>query len=1228
MGENIFSKSITVLAFVSTFIAQHTLGQISDSFDDGNFTEAPAWLGTSENFEIALINGSNRLKLKAQIAGSSILRLPFSIPNNHNAEWEMIVSHQFASSGQNNSRVYLISDSENFSGPVNGYYLQFGENGAQDAVELFRQDGNASTSVLRGPNGDIDQANFTVRVRVTRSSVGEWQLFIDPSGANNFNATGTSIDNTYSTGNFFGVRCLYTVTNINGFYFDDFNVSTSLAPDVTPPALTSVTISSPNQIELLFSEPLSGELTITAGDFVLNDTIAALSATFDETNSVISLTFEDGMKNGYMQKISFPNLSDAAANILQAGEKNFLYFDPIEPKPLDIVINEVYPDPSPSFGLPAFEFIEIYNRSNDPFQLSGWQITDGSTTGTLTDHILLPGDYLVLTAQEAGASYLTFGATMPLQHFPSLNNSGDKLILRGPDTALIDSLIYTTSAYRDEDKDAGGYTLERINYNESCSGIDNWKASLHEIGGTPGQANSVMDLTEDQNPPVITEFRLIETDSLVIHFNERLSTEAVNADKFSFNPLSGIDSIAFTDGSNKSISVLLQSELDSLTTYSVTMNSIADCKGNVMISDSTFLIKLDNTAPVIRSVVTVSQTSVRVRFSKKIDVSGLSEKNFFIPDLMLAEIKPIDPYLLQLEYSTRFVNGKEYALMISNVPDLAGNVSDTTTHAVLFFQPFPVAPKDIVISEIFADPTPTIGLPETEYVELFNRSEHPVQLNNWTFHDDRSEVKLKSHILMPQEYLVLTTASKAYQFINSMGVSSFPALTNSGESLMLKDSTGTMIDSVNYSDAWYRDSEKADGGWSLELIDPDNVCAEGENWIGSEDPSGGTPGKLNSVDAEKPDLTAPKIVSVFASASDSVIVAFNEKMNGETPLSNSFSFEPHVGIDHIVFTDESKRACCLKLSSALEAGLRYAISITDVADCAGNVIATHEPISFVLPQPAQPSDIVINEVLFNPSTTGVDFVELYNRSDKFINLKDWHIANMVNDTISNPKVLTQTDVIFEPGDFLVLTIDPNVLKGEYLQSVEEKILKTQLPPLSDDEGSVAIIDAERQIIDTLFYSDKQHSPFLKNTEGVSLERVDTNSPSSNKNNWQSASATSGYATPGFRNGSAMQQVFEEAIHVQPEIFAPMSGQDFTMIGYRLDRPGYVANVRIVNAHGRVVKEVAKNELVGVEGFFTWHGETTAGSKAAIGAYMVWFEAFDQNGNVITIKKRVVIAEGF
>ncbi len=104
---------------------------------------------------------------------------------------------------------------------------------------------------------------------------------------------------------------------------------------------------------------------------------------------------------------------------------------------------------------------------------------------------------------------------------------------------------------------------------------------------------------------------------------------------------------------------------------------------------------------------------------------------------------------------------------------------------------------------------------------------------------------------MPNEYMLLTSTTNAPKFSKALGVTSFPSLGNLGDRIVLRDPGGTAIDSVAYSLSWYHSSEKADGGWSLELIDVNNPCGEGDNWTASEDIDGGTPGEINSVLANK-----------------------------------------------------------------------------------------------------------------------------------------------------------------------------------------------------------------------------------------------------------------------------------------------------------------------------------------------------------------------------------------
>jgi hypothetical protein len=55
--------------------------------------------------------------------------------------------------------------------------------------------------------------------------------------------------------------------------------------------------------------------------------------------------------------------------------------------------------------------------------------------------------------------------------------------------------------------------------------------------------------------------------------------------------------------------------------------------------------------------------------------------------------------------------------------------------------------NDLIISEIMADPTPTKGLPEKEYIELYNRSDKVIDLNRFKLFYNTNNVTFPSFLL-------------------------------------------------------------------------------------------------------------------------------------------------------------------------------------------------------------------------------------------------------------------------------------------------------------------------------------------------------------------------------------------------------------------------------------------------------------------------------------------------
>src|SRR5689334_21986731 len=112
----------------------------------------------------------------------------------------------------------------------------------------------------------------------------------------------------------------------------------------------------------------------------------------------IVLGFAKAFANGLPTKISVTGVSDLVGNSILPVKREFTYLEVVAPVANDIILSEIFPDPSPKVGLPETEFVELLNRSQHPFSLKNWSLTDGSSVAILPSKILLPGDYVVLAS--------------------------------------------------------------------------------------------------------------------------------------------------------------------------------------------------------------------------------------------------------------------------------------------------------------------------------------------------------------------------------------------------------------------------------------------------------------------------------------------------------------------------------------------------------------------------------------------------------------------------------------------------------------------------------------------------------------------------------------------------------------------------------------------------------------------------------------------------------------
>ena len=452
-------------------------------------------------------------------------------------------------------------------------------------------------------------------------------------------------------------------------------------------------------------------------------------------------------------------------------------------------------------------------------------------------------------------------------------------------------------------------------------------------------------------------------------------------------------------------------------------------------------------------------------------------------------------------------------------------------------QPEESYPKgSVIIHEVMADPKGLTALPETEYIELYNKVDQSIDLSNWILNYGTTPIALTGVVIPAHGWAVLYRSGREIEVGSGQAcpLDKFPsALANTGKEFSLYDANGQLMDQYTYPKAkpacsWEYDEE----GWHL-----------------STDPRGGTPGEANS-EAEE-----------------------NEEDPDETPDEPEEETNPEPEIPEA--------------------------------------------------QQPQPGDIIINELLPEPFVDGSEYIELYNRSEQELSLKDVCISTRKSDGSLNTRYpLEAYPQTLQAGDYLLLTKSIEGVENFYSLPASLNWLECKLPVLSNTGSTVVLYRGEGEIIiDEVSYSPKWHAPTVKNKKGVALERKDPDKDSQNADNWTSAASSAGFGTPGLENSQYLNGGTEtDSEEIDDPIYQPTGT---FQIPYRLNQSGYMARGWIFDLSGRKVALIADNTSLGTQGYLEWNGKGRDGSPVNTGIYIIYLELWHPGGNVIR-KKQVLL----
>lgn len=684
------------------------------------------------------------------------------------------------------------------------------------------------------------------------------------------------------------------------------------------------------------------------------------------------------------------------------------------------------------------EWIELYNGSSEPVNLFDWQIKDATSNRcAIQDFVSVgPEEYIVVTADDELTDFydqLNASKVIELPEFPTLNNSGDSVLVISPANGTHDSLRYTSGW-----GGSSGNSLERKNLLAPATDVENWGTSIAEEGATPAGVNSITVPDYDLS---LTNFSMETIDS-ELHLSATVQNVGAQS-------ISGFTLRFFHDADEDSASELSE-------------HFATEQGEGLMANDSvTFSLQLR-------------------------DISG------------------------------------GYQQFIGVIASSEDTNPQNDTLAASIFIGYPSG--SVAINEIMYRPESG----EPEWVELFIRQDS-LDPRGFLLRDDGHEAQINLHeirLYTAGDFIVVAGDSSILQSYPDASVNleiaqPFPTLNNGIDSLSIRDGTGAVMESLEYSSNW-----GGDIGVSLERINVNDSANVASNWGSSAADNGATPGAMNSIAILENDLrllpVTIQLVPEFPEANTSWQLTV-EVLNAGTEVISELSVEvfqdtstigdPWVSrpVQQSISPDDSVMLSIV-LPGLASGRHRMALRVK----IPGEQRPSDNTDQFEVTIPFESQTMLITEFAPIPGEGWSEFVEIYNPSDAAIELSGWRLG----DNAALTPAFTG-DLVVGHHRYAVFAEDSSVYHEFRIPDSVAYVVSDNWRSLNNTKDVVRFVDPSGRAIDSLKYSDLWEIP-----DGKSVERKwylsSASSPyhSSAAANWDNSIDEHG-GTPGRMNSIAV-----------------------------------------------------------------------------------------------------------
>jgi len=530
------------------------------------------------------------------------------------------------------------------------------------------------------------------------------------------------------------------------------------------------------------------------------------------------------------------------------------------------------------------------------------------------------------------------------------------------------------------------------------------------------------------------------------------------------------------------------------------------------------------------------------------------------------------------------------------------------------------ASAQVIVNEVMAnEPGGNVML---EWVELYNNTEETVFLGLYTLSIASDTLLLPGSFLYPYEYAVF--CRKLYGDLSSDGFedvwgdgSGFWGDNSVSEDYLIFELSGLSLTNASGTVALQRATQEIsslswgeegeDGvSWERSLpADPDGRQ--------STDPTGSTPGKVNSITPLEFDLALLPIETTFlgAGVTQFLITVVNFGLRdmpaGEISLSYDLDMDSVASSEDLIAIIEYPQTepgdTVIFLAFFELEGVQPIILVELPPDFRNSNNKQLVP-TFGSGYPP----VLISEFLADPQDElTTEWVELKNRSDDPIDLQEWHLGDEIKFyPIARSEPVPDMSIIIEAGDYIVLCKDITAFEDYYGTGIDV-IEMNSWPALNNGGDIIRLRDNLDNAVDSFQYDFAYGANY---TWGRGEESGMTN-------RWGRSVDPGG--TPGALNEIYFQAVSASiSVTAEPNPFSP--NRDGLMeIDFEVP-PGENMTIKIYDTRGRVVKTLMDN-LPAFEGRIEWDGRSDGGRALNAGMYILYVEVAE----VESYKQTIVIA---